>query len=74
VASLLWQIWVAGNDVIWNAAHHTSTSIGMTALDAWQQWQEVHKHAPHPVVQHVTAQFSLDLFYYLFMCVVCVIM
>ena len=52
VASLLWQIWAARNDVIWNAAHHTSTSIGRTALDAWQQWQEVHKHPPQPVVQH----------------------
>jgi hypothetical protein len=64
VASLLWQIWVARNDVIWNAAHHTSTSIGRTALDAWQQWQEVQKHPPQPVVQHgrieckVTAQFG----------------
>jgi hypothetical protein len=52
VASLLWQIWASRNDVIWNAAYHTSTSIGRTALDAWQQWQEVHKHLPQPVVQH----------------------
>jgi hypothetical protein len=52
VASLLWQIWAARNDVIWNVAHHTSTSIGRTALDAWQQWQEVHKHPAQPVVQH----------------------
>jgi len=37
VALLLWQIWVARNDVIWNDAHQTSRSIGRTALDAWQQ-------------------------------------
>jgi hypothetical protein len=52
VASLLWQIWDARNDVIWNSAHHTSTNIGRTTLDAWQQWQEVHKNPPQPVVQH----------------------
>ncbi|KEH21013.1 hypothetical protein MTR_8g096720 [Medicago truncatula] len=52
VALLLWQIWVARNDVIWNDAHHTSTSIGRTTLDAWQQWQEVHKQPSPPVVQH----------------------
>ena len=52
VALLLWQIWVARNDVIWNDAHHTSTSIGRTALDAWQQWQEVHKQPSSSVVQH----------------------
>jgi len=52
VALLLWQIWAAHNDVIWNDAHHTSTSIGRTALDAWQQWQEVHKQCSPPVVQH----------------------
>ena len=52
VASLLWQIWAARNDVIWNDAHHTSTSIGRTTLDAWQQWQEVHKHPSQSVVQH----------------------
>ena len=34
VALLLWQIWAARNDVIWNDAHHTSTSIGRKALDA----------------------------------------
>jgi hypothetical protein len=52
VALLLWQIWAARNDVIWNEAHHTSTSIGRTALDAWQQWQEVHKQPSLSVVQH----------------------
>jgi len=52
VALLLWQIWAARNDVIWNDVHHTSTSIGRTALDAWQQWQEFHKHPSPPVVQH----------------------
>lgn len=52
VALLLWQIWVARNDVIWNDAHHTSTSIGRTALDAWQQWQEIHKQPSPPFVQH----------------------
>jgi len=52
VALLLWQIWDACNDVIWNDAHHTSTSIGRTSLDAWQQWQEAHKHPSPPVVQH----------------------
>ena len=36
VALLFWQIWATHNDVIWNDAHHTSTSIGKTALDAWQ--------------------------------------
>lgn len=35
VALLLWQIWAAHNDVIWNDAHHISTSIGSAALDAW---------------------------------------
>jgi len=49
---LVWQIWAARNDVIWNDAHHTSTSIGRTTLDAWHQWQEVHKHHSPPVVQH----------------------
>jgi len=34
VALLLWQIWAARNDVIWNDAHDTSTSIGRIALDA----------------------------------------
>jgi len=52
MALLHWQIWAAHNDVIWNDAHHTSTSIGRTALDAWQQWQEVHKHRSPSVVQH----------------------
>ena len=52
VALLLWQIWVARNDIIWNDAHHTSTSIGRAALDAWLQWQEVHKHPSPMVVQH----------------------
>jgi len=52
VALLLWQIWDACNDVIWNDAYHTSTTIGRTALDAWQQWQEVHKHRSPSVVQH----------------------
>jgi hypothetical protein len=52
VALLLWQIWAARNDVIWNDAHHTSTSIGRTALDAWQQWQDVHKQPSPLVVQH----------------------
>jgi len=33
-ALLLWQIWAALNDVIWNDAHHTSTSIVRTTLDA----------------------------------------
>jgi len=35
MALLLWQIWVARNDIIWNDVHHTSTSIGRTILDAW---------------------------------------
>jgi len=35
-----------------NDAHHTSTSIGRTTLDAWQQWHEVHKHLSLPDVQH----------------------
>jgi len=52
VALLLWKIWAARNDFIWNDAHHTSTEIGRTALDAWQQWQEVHKHHSPSVVQH----------------------
>ena len=52
VALLLWQIWAARNDVIWNDAHHTSTTIGRTAVDAWQQWQEVHKQPSPLVVQH----------------------
>ena len=30
----------------------TSSSIGRTALDAWQQWQKVHKHHSPSVVQH----------------------
>jgi len=34
MALLLWQIWAARNDVIWKDAHHTSTSIGRTTLDA----------------------------------------
>nr|ABO80475.1 probable reverse transcriptase At2g02650 -, related [Medicago truncatula] len=34
VASLLWKIWAARNDTIWNDAHHRSTSIGRTTLDA----------------------------------------
>ncbi|AES65532.1 hypothetical protein MTR_2g041990 [Medicago truncatula] len=38
VALLLWQIWAARNDVIWNDVHHTST--------------KVHKHHSPPVVQH----------------------
>jgi len=52
VALLLWQIWVARNDAIWNDVHHTSTSIGRMALDAWQQWQDVHKQPSLPIVQH----------------------
>jgi len=52
VAWLLWQIWAACNDVIWNYVHHTSTSIERTALGAWQQWQEVHKQPSPPVMQH----------------------
>jgi len=52
VALLLWKIWAAPNDVIWNDAHHTSTSIERTTLNAWQQWQEVHKHPSPAVVQH----------------------
>ena len=52
MALLLWKIWVARNDAIWNDAHHTSTSIGRTALDAYQQWLEVHKHPSLPNVQH----------------------
>jgi hypothetical protein len=51
VALLLWQIWVARNDAIWNDAHHTSTSIGKTTIDAWQQWQEVHQHPSPSVMQ-----------------------
>jgi len=34
VVLLLLQIWAACNNVIWNDAHHTSTSIGRTSLDA----------------------------------------
>jgi len=69
VALLLWQIWVARNDVIWNDAHHTSMSIRRTTLDAWQQWQEVHKQ-PSPrgnlyntgrIECTVTAQFRRDV-------------
>ncbi|AES78795.1 hypothetical protein MTR_7g045690 [Medicago truncatula] len=52
VTLLLWQIWAARNDVIWNDACHTSMNIGRTALDAWHQWQEVPKHHSPPVVQH----------------------
>ena len=52
VALLLWQIWAARNDVIWNDAHHTSTSIGRTALETWQQWQEVLKQPSPSAVQH----------------------
>jgi len=52
LALLHWQIWAALNDVIWNDAHRISTNIGRTALDAWQQWQEVHKQPSPPVVQH----------------------
>jgi len=52
VALLLWQIWAACNDVIWNDAHHISTSIGRKTLVAWQQWQEIHKQRSPPVVQH----------------------
>jgi len=43
VALFFWQIWVARNDIIWNDAYHTSTNIGRTTLNAWQQWHEVHK-------------------------------
>jgi hypothetical protein len=52
VALLLWRIWAARNDVIWNDAHHTSTSIGRMALDARQQCQEVHKQPSLPILQH----------------------
>jgi hypothetical protein len=52
VALLLWQIWAARNDVICNDTHYTSTSIGRTTLDAWQQWQDVHKQPSPLVVQH----------------------
>jgi uncharacterized membrane protein len=52
VALLLWKTWAARNDVIWNDAHYTSTSIGTTTLDVWQQWQEVHTQTSQPVVQH----------------------
>ena len=52
VALLLWQIWAARNDVIWNDAYHTSMSIERTTLDAWQQWQEVHKQPSPQVMQH----------------------
>ena len=52
VTLLLWQIWVARNDVIWNDVHRTSTSIGMTTLGAWQQWQDVHKQPSPLAVQH----------------------
>jgi len=31
---------------------YTSTNIGRTTLDAWHQWQEVHKQPSPPVVQH----------------------
>jgi hypothetical protein len=33
VALLLWQIWAAHKDVIWNNVHHPSTSIRRTTLD-----------------------------------------
>lgn len=49
---LLWQIWVTRNDVISNDAHHTSTSIGRATLDAWQQWQQIHKQPSPPVVPY----------------------
>jgi ribonuclease HI len=52
VALLLWQIWAARNDVIGNDTHYSSTSIGRTTLDAWQQWQDVHKQPSPLVVQH----------------------
>ena len=52
VALLLWQIWAALNDIIWNDAHHTSTSIGRATLNAWQQRQDVHRHPSPLVVQH----------------------
>ena len=52
MALVLWQIWAACNDVIWNDVYHTSTSIGRIALDVWHQWQEVHKHPSPLVVQH----------------------
>jgi hypothetical protein len=52
VVLLLWQIWAARNDVIWNDIHYTSTSIGRTTLDAWKQWQDVHKQPSPLVVQH----------------------
>jgi len=45
VALLLWQIWAARSDVIWNDAHHTSTSIERASLDAWQG---VHKQPSPP--------------------------
>jgi len=32
VALLLWQMWVARKDVIWNNVYHTSTSIGRITL------------------------------------------
>ena len=38
VAVLLWQIWSAINDVVWNDTRETSITIGELAVNGWQQW------------------------------------
>jgi len=39
VAILLWQLWAARNDVVWNSSRDTPLGIGRLALSNWQQWK-----------------------------------
>jgi len=41
VAILMWHIWVAYNEVVWNDNRQSYVNIGMNALSSWQQWHEV---------------------------------
>ena len=41
VALLLWHIWDARNDVIWNDTRQSSMTTGRSALVAWQDWNNV---------------------------------
>jgi hypothetical protein len=43
VVVLLWQIWAARNDCVWNVERQTSNCIGRLALSNWKQWHEANQ-------------------------------
>jgi ribonuclease HI len=53
VALILWAVWRNRNEKVWNGATDSGRSIGITAMQQWQQWSSVqHQHASVQQQQH----------------------